>query len=130
MVLLYDGTCGFCDWSVKFVLHHDRQGTLKFAALQGVYGSGVRGVHPELEGVDSVVLVDEATGHVLVRSAAVMAIGRYLGGVWRLAVLGRVVPRQIRDGMYDLFARHRYRFFGRLDACELPDKSVRERFLE
>jgi predicted DCC family thiol-disulfide oxidoreductase YuxK len=130
MVLLYDGTCGFCDWAVKLVLRHDRQKTLKFAALKGVYGSGVIATHPELADVDSVMLVDENTGGVLVRSEAAMAIGRYLGGVWALSGIARVVPRSIRDAMYDLFARHRYRFFGRLESCAVPDKAVRERFLE
>ncbi len=130
MVLLYDGNCGFCDWAVKLVLRHDRQKTLKFAALKGVYGSGVIAAHPELANVDSVMLVDEESGGVLVRSEAALAIGKYLGGVWALTGVARVVPRSIRDAMYDLFARHRYRFFGRLEACELPDKSVRARFLE
>ena len=130
MVLLYDGTCGFCDASVKFVLRHDRQGTMKFAALQGVYGTELLARHPELEGVDSVILVNEADDSVQFRSEAALAIAAYLGGVYRLAAIGRIVPRVVRDAAYDLFARHRYRFFGRVDACEVPSPALRERFLK
>jgi len=130
MVLLYDGVCGFCNRAVAFVLRHDRKKTIRFAALQGAYGSSVLARHAELAGIDSVVLVDEETDAVQVRSDAVMALGRYLGGVWSLAVLGRVVPRAVRDALYDLFARYRYRLFGKLEACGLPSVEERSRFLE
>jgi len=132
VVLLYDGLCGFCNGTVRFVLAHDRLGTMRFAALQGGFARGVLGRHPELAGVDSLILVDRAGApdeQVSVRSEAALHIVGYLGGIWGIARVLRLVPRVLRDWGYDLFARFRYRLCGRYDACPVPELSVRERFL-
>jgi predicted DCC family thiol-disulfide oxidoreductase YuxK len=130
-LLLYDGDCGFCDGTVKFVLRHDRGGALRFATLQGDAGQAVRARHPELAGVDSVVWLDEMNGaeRVAVRSEAALRLARYLGWPWRAALAARLIPRVLRDAAYDLFARHRYRFFGRADECALPSPEERKRFI-
>jgi len=131
-VLLYDGVCGFCNKSVQMILDHDRRGEMRFAALQSGYGEAVVGRHPELRGVDSVVYVERTPGgeRVHVRSDAALKVAAYLGGLWKVFLLARVVPRGLRDYFYDLFARNRYRFFGKYDACLLPPPEVRARFLE
>lgn len=132
-VLLYDGTCGFCNASVQFIIARDRRKTMKFAPLQSDVGQQVIGRHPELEGVDSVVYVnavgDASQETVAVRSDAALAVCRYLGAPWSWAGVARIVPARLRDAGYDLFARHRYRFFGRHDACMLPPRDVRDRFI-
>ena len=132
-VLLYDGTCGFCNASVQFIIARDRRGTMRFAPLQSDVGQQVIGRHPQLEGVDSVVYVD-AIGDteretVAVRSAAALAVCSYLGAPWSWAAVTRIVPARLRDMAYDFIARHRYRFFGRHDACMLPPRDVRDRFI-
>jgi predicted DCC family thiol-disulfide oxidoreductase YuxK len=133
-VLLYDGTCGFCAESVQLVLRHDRRGTLRFAALQGAFGTEVRARHPELEGVDSVIWVDPASNgradRVLVRSDAAIRVAGYLGGWFHLVRLGRLLPRFVRDGLYDTIARHRHRLLGNGPSCLVPAPEVRERFLD
>ena len=131
VVLLYDGDCGFCDRTVKFVLRHDRDGVLRFAALQSAFGQAVRERHPELAEVDSLVWLDSTDGteRVAVRSEAALRLAGYLGGVWRVVWVARLIPRVLRDAAYDLFARHRYRLFGRADQCELPSPAERQRFL-
>ena len=131
-VLLYDGVCGFCNKSVQMILDHDRRGGMRFAALQGVYGQSVIERHPELRGVDSVVYVEPEPGgeRVHVRSDAALRVAAYLGGFWKLFLAARVLPRPLRDYFYDLFARNRYKFFGKYDSCMLPPPEVRERFLE
>ena len=133
-VLLYDGTCGFCADSVQLVLRHDRRKTLRFAPLQGALGARVREQHPELEGVDSMVWVElDAAGdpaRVLTRSDAGLRIARYLGGWWRLAGAGYVVPRRLRDAAYDLVARHRHRLRAGGPACLVPRPEDRARFLD
>ena len=130
-VLLYDGSCGFCDATVKLVLRHDRRDVLRFAPLDGPFGAAVRARHPELAEIDSVVWVEgsNATERVLVRSDAALRLAKYLGGYWHLARVAGVLPRRLRDFCYDAFARRRYRWFGRVDACELPAPEVRARFL-
>lgn len=133
-VLLYDGLCGFCDSTVQFIIEHDRRGTLKFATLQGDFAQDVRTRHPELDSVDSLVLVepDAATGgeKVYVRSDGAIRVARYLGGGWHLARAIAIVPRFLRDWAYDAFARIRYRVFGRRDSCPIPTPEQRARFID
>ncbi|HEU4996833.1 MAG TPA: DCC1-like thiol-disulfide oxidoreductase family protein [Gemmatimonadaceae bacterium] len=133
--LLYDGECGFCDRTVKFALRHDPHGPLRFAALQSQRGLAVRARHPEVAGVDSLLWVEDglegaaSAERVWAKSDGALRLARYLGGVWAVAAaVARLVPRPLRDAMYDAFARHRYRWFGRADACELPSPEQRARF--
>lgn len=132
-VLLYDGLCGFCNGAVQFVLKRDRRGTLRFAALQGDYARDVMARHPEIAGVDSLILVEPATTgdeRVYVRSAGALRTARYLDGQWRLTQALVVIPRPVRDWAYDLFARWRYRLFGRYDSCPIPSPEQRARFID
>jgi predicted DCC family thiol-disulfide oxidoreductase YuxK len=131
-VLLYDGVCGFCNKTVQMILDRDPRGEMRFAALQSDYGQAVVGRHPELQGVDSVVYVERVANveRVYVRSDAALKVASYLGGAWKVFLAARLVPRALRDYFYDLFARNRYRFFGKYDACMLPPPEVRARFLD
>lgn len=133
-ILLYDGTCGFCAESVQLVLRHDRRRTLRFASLQGEYGTLVRARHSDLDGVDSIVWVepsdDGGNEKVLVRSDAALRVARYLGGWWMLSLAAFVLPRALRDSAYNLIARHRHKLVGSGASCLLPAPEVRERFLD
>jgi predicted DCC family thiol-disulfide oxidoreductase YuxK len=130
-LLLYDGTCGFCARSVQFVLRHEgRRRTLRFASLQGAVGTEIRGRHPELASVDSLIWYEPATDHLLYRSEAVLAVATYLGGIWKfLAALGHILPRPVRDATYDLVARNRHSL-GVADSCLLPTPEQRTRFVD
>jgi predicted DCC family thiol-disulfide oxidoreductase YuxK len=108
---------------------------VRFASLQGEVAKEVFGRHPELQGVDSMLWVRPAAGaapeQVEARSDAVLAAGRYLGGVWgALAALARLVPRPLRDWGYDRFARIRRRVPGMTEACTLPTPEESARFLD
>jgi predicted DCC family thiol-disulfide oxidoreductase YuxK len=135
-LLLYDGSCGFCARSVQFVLRHEtRRRTLRFAALDSAIGLEIRARHPSIEGVDSVVWVDavesDGSEQVLVRSAAVLRVLKYLGGIWRgLAGLGAIVPRALSDAVYDFIARHRHKLTRGNPACLVPTPDQRERFID
>lgn len=135
-LLLFDGSCGFCARSVQFVLRHEsRRRTLRFAALDSAIGLEVRARHPAIEGVDSVVWVDaDDSSHgeqVLVRSAAVLRVLKYLGGVWQmLAALAVIVPRSLADAVYDFIARHRHKLTRGNPACLLPTPEQRSRFID
>ncbi len=133
-VLLYDGECGFCARSVQFVLRHEppaRRSQLAFAPLQGTLAARMFEEHPQALGVDSVVWYEPlAAGgsRVLLRSDAALAVLRHVGGGWRiLAALGRLVPRVLRDAVYNAIARRRLDLAA--PACLLPDESERRRFL-
>lgn len=132
-VLLYDGTCGFCQSSVQFVLRRDRKRTLRFASLQGELGQAVITRHPKLAGIDSVVWVDDPGSEgerVWIRSDAAGKVLGYLGGWWGVLRPLWLVPRPARDLVYDLVARHRHRIHPGQDECLLPTPADRERFLE
>jgi len=126
-VLLYDGACGFCAASVRLVLRHDPDGDLLFAPLEGAFGQAVRARHPELAGIDSVVWVEP--DRVLTHSTAALRVARYLGGWWRLAGIGWLVPRPIRDAVYRLVARHRHQLTRTGPECLVPSPAERVRFL-
>jgi predicted DCC family thiol-disulfide oxidoreductase YuxK len=134
-VLLYDGGCGLCARSVQFLLAHARPGRgrgFRFAPLEGTFGTAVRARHPALDGVDSVVWYEPGPGpdgQVAVRSAAALAALRALGGGWRVVgALAAVVPRRLRDLLYDAIARRRLDLVA--PACLLPTPEQRSRFLE
>ncbi|MCG5433060.1 DCC1-like thiol-disulfide oxidoreductase family protein [Mycobacterium sp. MYCO198283] len=132
-VLLYDGVCGFCNETVRTILKLDKHGTLRFAALDSDAARGILDRHPELQGVDSVVFVENpgtAAESVSIRSTGALKVLEYLGGPWRAALILKLVPRPIRDVLYDRFAAVRYRIFGRYDTCPLPAPEVRSRFLD
>jgi predicted DCC family thiol-disulfide oxidoreductase YuxK len=131
-VLLYDGLCGFCNATVQFILRNERRHFLRFAALQGGFAAGVITRHPDLAQVDSLVWVEGegALEVARVRSDAALTVAAYLGGWWRFWQIFRLIPRVVRDAMYDLLARNRFRFFGRHDTCPVPASEVRARFVD
>lgn len=133
-VLLYDGQCGFCNKAIQRILRYDKRKAIFFAALQSDYGKSVLTRHPELAGIDSLVYVEPLDfaylERVFVRSDAALHIAGYLGGPWKLALVGYIIPRSVRDYLYDQFAKRRYRWFGRYDTCPLPPAEVRARFLD
>jgi predicted DCC family thiol-disulfide oxidoreductase YuxK len=132
LVLLYDGHCRFCDGTVQFILKHDPHGAMRFAPLEGELGRDILKRLPALTGIDSLILLevtDKGRTRVRVRSDAALAVARYLGWPWRLLGALGVLPRPVRDAIYDAFARVRYRVFGRLDACRIPGEAEAGRFL-
>ena len=100
---------------------------------KGVYGAEIKRRHPDLGQIDSMIWIDPpARGRperVLVRSAAALRAARYVGGPWRLALIGQLLPRRVRDLAYDWVARHRHSLAG-APACVVPDPAQRARFLD
>ena len=131
-VVFYDGVCALCNGTVKFLLDKDNQGTLSYAPLQG---SSFETVRPHIKGepdLDSIVYVRGYGGdraEIFVRSDAMFQILRDLGGFWRVVSWLRVLPRVVRNGFYNLIARHRYQWFGQYDECRLPTAAQRDRLL-
>ena len=131
-VLLYDGTCGLCSRLVQFVLRVDPEGTLCFGSLQEGYARALWSRHPELREVDSVAWVESsptAGERVFIRSEAGLRLVRYLGYPWRLLALAHVIPRSVRDRLYDYVARRRHRWFDEAPVCALGTPQEQARFL-
>jgi len=128
--VFYDGHCALCHRTVKFVLRHDRSGTLfRFAPLQGSFFSAQIPPERRADLPDSIVVLT-VDGSLLVRSDAFLHILRRLGGSWRaLADFLAIAPRFLRDPVYNLVARTRYRIFGRRDdLCPIVPPEWRGRF--
>ncbi len=127
-VVLFDGVCNFCAASVQFIIRRDPQGLFRFAAYQSDAGKSLCAQHGVDAGaLDTFALIVD--GRALFRSDAALATATRLGGLWRLLAVFRLVPRAVRDAVYRLIARNRYRWFGRRESCMVPDADVRHRFL-
>ena len=129
-IVLFDGHCNFCSGVVNFLIDRDPHGRLKFAALQSETGRRLLAEHglPTPDEPDTMVFI--VGGNALVRSDAALATTKYLRGLWPLARVGYLVPRFLRDPVYKLVARNRYRWFGRSEACRVPTQALRDRFLD
>ncbi len=119
-ILYYDGVCNLCDRTVQFVIKHDIKQQVFFAQLQN---------HPEVQhkSVDSVVLLNK--GAFYYKSDAVLQLAKMISGIWKLVLIGYILPKFIRDGMYDFIAKRRYKWFGQKQECLLPSAALQKRFL-
>lgn len=129
-VVLFDGVCNVCNDSVKFILARDTAGYFRFASLQSDVAKQLLAPFGLAEmPLETMALIEG--GRVYLRSSAVLGVARRLGGGWRiLSLLGRLVPRRVRDALYAFLVRHRYRWFGQSEQCLVPTPAVRERFLD
>ena len=127
-LILFDGVCNLCNGAVNFVIDHDREGVFKFGALQAEAAQPVLarlGLAPDK--LDSVMLVEGDRYYE--KSTAALRIARRLSGAWPLLYAFVVVPRPVRDAVYDWVAANRYRWFGRRESCRLPTPALQAQFL-
>ncbi len=128
-VLLYDGTCGLCSWTVRFVLRRDRAQRFRFASLQGPVGRELLRSHGVAATGDTFYVLRGDRPALLERSAAALFVANELGFPWSLARCARVLPRRWLDRLYDRVARNRHRL-GAPSACVVQSPEERARFLE
>jgi predicted DCC family thiol-disulfide oxidoreductase YuxK len=127
-VVLFDGVCNFCDATINFLIRQDPRAVLRFAPLQEPAGQRLlQQLNLPTNTFDTFLLLD--AGRVYARSTAGLRVLRRLGGLWAGLYGFMLVPAFVRDGVYQLIARNRYRWFGRKDACMIPDAGVRGRFV-
>lgn len=126
-IVLFDGVCNFCNGAVNFIIRHDRDKKFKFAALQSEKGMDMCSKHGIGDDVDSIILIEN--GAAFLHSTAALKIARTLGGLGKLFYVFIVLPESIRDWFYKLFAKYRYRLFGKKDVCMVPTAEIKERFL-
>ena len=127
-VVLFDGVCNLCNWSVQFIIKHDPHSRFLFASLQSISGLQLLKRHGiDAQVIDSMVLILGSRWYT--RSDAALAIVRRLAWPWPLLYALIIIPRWLRDWGYEVIARNRYRWFGRLDTCMVPTPALRDRFL-
>jgi predicted DCC family thiol-disulfide oxidoreductase YuxK len=125
-VIIFDGHCRLCHWSVQFLLRNDHKRLFRFATLDSDFAKGLAAEELAIQG-DSVLLWHH--NKLYERSTAVIQMLRLLGGFWQLNAVWLIIPAFVRNWGYDLIARNRYRIFGKFDSCPLPSPESQSRFL-
>ena len=127
-VILFDGLCNLCNGAVTFIIKRDPGDAFRFAALQSDIGQKLLTGHRiDSTKVDSIVLIDGDRHYI--KSSAALNIARHLSGGYPLLYGFMVLPRFIRDRIYDLIANNRYKWFGKRDSCMVPTPQLQAKFL-
>lgn len=128
-IVIFDGVCNLCEFSVNFIFEHDTAGQFSFTPAQSPLGASLLshfGINTSR--LDTVVLVRGE--RAFTRSAAAIEIASILDTPWNLLAVFKAVPEPLRDMLYDLIAQNRYQLFGKKEECMLPSEELRRRFLE
>ncbi|WP_460977378.1 thiol-disulfide oxidoreductase DCC family protein [Spirosoma knui] len=127
-LLLFDGVCNLCNAAVTFVIERDPKAYFRFASLQSDLGQNVlHTLGRSTARFDSFVVWEN--GRFYEQSTAALRVARQLSGAWPLLYGFIIIPKPIRDALYSFIARNRYRWFGKRDACLLPNPALKSRFL-
>jgi predicted DCC family thiol-disulfide oxidoreductase YuxK len=133
-IVLYDGVCGLCNRLTQFLLKRDTHDRFRFASLQSKFAEDLLKRHGadsrDLDTVYVVLNYDQPDERLLARSDAILQLLTHLDGVWKWARVGNILPRPLRDGIYQIVARNRYRVFGKHESCLLPEPQHRRKFLD
>ncbi len=127
-VIVFDGVCNWCNAWINFTIDHDPQGKFKLGTLQSEQAEQIlQALQLSTEDFETFLLLERT--HVFTKSTAVLRIARHLSGLWPLLYLFIVVPRPLRDAIYDIVARNRYKLMGKAETCRVPTPDERARFV-
>lgn len=127
-LVLFDGVCHFCNNSVNFIMDHDPKKKFVFAPLQSDLAKDhLKKLGDESATIDTIKLIHN--NKIYTRSRAALEIARQLNGLWPLCYAAIIIPGFIRDIVYTIIAKNRYKWFGQMEACRIPTPEMRERFL-
>ncbi|MBI1781404.1 MAG: thiol-disulfide oxidoreductase DCC family protein [Sphingobacteriales bacterium] len=128
-IVLFDGVCNLCSSSVQFILKRDKKDQFLFGSLQGNYGQQVlKQNNLPADTFNSFMLLEG--DKLYTRSSGALRMLKYLGGGWSLLYIFIIVPKFIRDALYNLIAANRYKWFGKKNECWLPKPEWKEKFLD
>ena len=128
-IILFDGVCNLCNRSVQFILRRDKKKKFRFATLQGKKGQEIlKQFNLPADYLNSFILADGEK--IYTRSTAALRMLKILGRGWNLFYGFMIVPPFIRNALYNMIAKYRYKWFGKKDQCMIPTPGIRERFIE
>jgi predicted DCC family thiol-disulfide oxidoreductase YuxK len=125
-IVFFDGVCNLCNSSVQFIIRNDKKARIKFASLQSDKARELLKPFGNFNEDSVLYLKDEI---LYTHSSAALRIAKQLDGLWPLFFIFIIIPPFIRDGIYNWIAKNRYRWFGKLDQCMLPEEGLKDRFL-
>lgn len=126
-IVLFDGECNLCDRTVQFIIKRDKKESFRFASIQSSIGQSLLNKLEVPNDINSFILIDENKSYI--KSTAALRVCKELRGVWKLLYIFIFIPRPLRDMLYTLIAKNRYKWFGKKDNCILPTPEMKNRFL-
>lgn len=128
-IILFDGVCNLCNSSVQKVIKNDSKNIFKFASLQSDFGQRFLNKNQlNSEEFDSIILIDGDKFYT--SSDAALRIGKELKGIYKISSFLLWIPKFIRDGVYRIISKNRYRWFGKQNSCWIPTKELQDKFIE
>jgi predicted DCC family thiol-disulfide oxidoreductase YuxK len=128
-VILFDGVCNLCNASVNFVIRNDKKGVFKFAPLQSNFGEQTLkkyAISPK--DTDSIILIDREKSYI--KSSAALYIAKHLSGAYPLLFGFMIIPKFMRNLVYDFIAINRYKWYGKEESCMIPAPELKEKFID
>lgn len=127
-IILFDGVCNLCNSFVQRIIKNDENALFKFASLQSDFGQEfLKGHNLNQQEFKSIILLDGDKYYT--KSTAALKIGKELKGFYKLSGLLFIFPRFIRDFVYDIVSKNRYKWFGKQDNCWLPTAELKSKFI-
>jgi len=128
-IILFDGVCNLCNGAITFIIQRDKKDIFRYALLQSEIGKELAAKHHiDIDKVDSIILVTEDKAYA--KSTAALRIAKHLSAGWPLLSAFLILPRFLRDAVYDFIARNRYKWFGKKEACMIPTPELKSKFLD
>lgn len=127
-ILLFDGYCNLCQSSVQFILKHEKKSEIYFTSLQSNSGIEILNYYKiDPHKINSLVLIEK--NKVYIKSTAAIRLTKYLKGAYPIAFAFIIIPAIIRNTVYDFIAKNRYKWYGKMDHCPIPNEEFGKRFL-
>jgi len=127
-IILFDGVCNLCNTSVNFVIEHDKKNIFKFAALQSDMGKKLAIENNiNIADTDSIILIDGDSSYI--KSTAALYISKELSGAYPLLYAFMIIPKYLRDLIYNYIAKNRYKWYGKKESCMIPSPTLKDKFL-
>lgn len=127
-IIFFDGTCNLCNGAVNFIIQHDPDNKFLFASLQSHTGQLLlQQFKLPTQNFNSVILLQDEK--IYTKSTAALTVASQLKGLWKSLYIFMIVPKFIRNAVYDLIAKNRYKWFGKTDACMIPTPQLKAKFL-
>jgi len=130
LIVLFDGVCNFCNDSVQRIMKNDKKERFRFASLQSDIGQELTQEHGiDTAQVDSIILIDTGNAYYI-KSTAALEIAKRMDGFYPILQIFLILPVSLRDRIYDIIARNRYKWFGKREECKIPSQEEKKRFIE